>query len=475
MQYLKIENPGVAPTECFTLLGCSTSRYSDNADVTGQFGTGVKHAINLLLSRGYSPTIYCGKTSLEFFLKAKDIKDDYTEHTFYQVCVKTKKVKDEDGPSINRTEELSWVLDFGSLDWSDVKMACREFVSNAIDRCVKKNGQPEGLTIEVVEENQVRVKRGYTRVFIPYVDEVKAFHDELEKRFLNISTKTPLGVLGKSNRNLKGSGAMVYRKGVLVKETASHTPSLFDYNLGEELRIDECRNSNESDILFAATFNILTNTTFDQKVKVIQQLVSPQASPAWEESLSRYAAKDIACLYKADLEKVQKDWANAWQKTVPVGTVLTDKILNKQAIMMKGISPIMIKSPGWYVLANALNLPTAENSLSEDEKEGRVMYLPTEDTLRVASRVWEYLKSKSVCEANTHPFPQIIVFTEPVLKKYGYVKDDKVYINKEIEGGATNLLVATMLEEMIHYITGYLDYCHDMQTFLFNLIASDIK
>ena len=46
--FLRIQNPGVAPVEGFTLLGVSTTRDCGVEGAIGQFGSGNKHAINVL-------------------------------------------------------------------------------------------------------------------------------------------------------------------------------------------------------------------------------------------------------------------------------------------------------------------------------------------------------------------------------------------------------------------------------------------
>ena len=50
--FLLVQNPGVAPVEGFTLLGVSTTRDCGVEGAIGQFGSGNKHAINVLLRAG---------------------------------------------------------------------------------------------------------------------------------------------------------------------------------------------------------------------------------------------------------------------------------------------------------------------------------------------------------------------------------------------------------------------------------------
>jgi hypothetical protein len=69
MLYLKIENKGEAPVEGYLLLGVSTTRESKDKRTIGQFGSGSKHAISLMLRHDINPTVFCGSLRLDFFAK----------------------------------------------------------------------------------------------------------------------------------------------------------------------------------------------------------------------------------------------------------------------------------------------------------------------------------------------------------------------------------------------------------------------
>jgi hypothetical protein len=184
MSFLMIENPGVAPAEAFTLLGASTSRYSKNANVIGQFGSGAKHAISLLMRLGYNPQVFCGKWKLKFFTEDRPVDDGIDRRTFRQVCVEFSGVDPETNRPTKRTENLGWVLEYGESDWTDINMALREFVANAFDRCEKEFNNHKGVNICFVDDNQVRAKDGTTRVFVEKTGPVERFVETLHKRFL---------------------------------------------------------------------------------------------------------------------------------------------------------------------------------------------------------------------------------------------------------------------------------------------------
>ena len=129
--FLCIQNPGVAPVEGFTLLGVSTTRDCGVAGTIGQFGSGAKHAINTLLRAGLKLLIYCGKTRLEFATREETVHDGLVTKNIKRVVCKL-------GGTSSKTLDMGWCLDFGAIDWTDLSMALREFVANAIDRTVRE-------------------------------------------------------------------------------------------------------------------------------------------------------------------------------------------------------------------------------------------------------------------------------------------------------------------------------------------------
>jgi len=134
--YLKIENPGAVPADAFTVLGVSMADQNKNPGVIGQFGSGSKHSIALLLRNELAPIVFAGTLKLEFSTRPQVVSDAQATKRFERVVVKYGGTDPVTGSSRSSTEDLGFVLDFGRLDWDDVAMALREFVSNAIDRSI---------------------------------------------------------------------------------------------------------------------------------------------------------------------------------------------------------------------------------------------------------------------------------------------------------------------------------------------------
>ena len=169
---------------------------------------------------------------------------------------------DEAGASVTFTEELSQTDEYGVLDWNCMGMAFREFVSNAIDAAIAVNRQAngnvkwpwDGVKVELVPEEKVRAKRGYTRVFVPADnEEVIRFFANLGKWFLHFSEPEAItqAILAKKSRNLDADchTAVIYRRGVRVREIDQYSSeTLFDYNLND-LRVDESRNVDDYRII----------------------------------------------------------------------------------------------------------------------------------------------------------------------------------------------------------------------------------
>jgi len=187
VMFLCIQNPGVAPVEGFTLLGVSTTRDCGVEGTIGQFGSGNKHAINVLLRAGLKVIVYCGKTRLDFQTRDEEVDDGIVRKPIKRVVCKL-------GGTSTRTIDLGWVLDFGAIDWTDLGMALREFISNAVDRTIREeNGafipaMLDGrLAVAPVCDEKAKAKDGYTRVYVEINDGVQRYYDELPKRFLHFS------------------------------------------------------------------------------------------------------------------------------------------------------------------------------------------------------------------------------------------------------------------------------------------------
>ena len=112
--YLKIENPGQAPVEGFTVLGISLADTSSNVGVIGQFGSGSKHSIAVLLRHDLSPTVFTGTLKMEFTTRPQTVTDGIASKDFGRVVVKFGGTDPTTGASRSSTEDLGFVLNYGA-------------------------------------------------------------------------------------------------------------------------------------------------------------------------------------------------------------------------------------------------------------------------------------------------------------------------------------------------------------------------
>lgn len=478
--YLMIQNPGVAPVEGFLYLGVSTTRDSDVAGVIGKFGSGTKHAVNVCLRSGLQPQIFCGLHKLEYYVKTKTVQDDLTTKQVGIVhCKQTGKTAE--GKQISKDKELGFSIDYGAYDWNNLAMALREYVSNAIDRTIRGEGDfraalKDGrLSVEVVCDNQVRAKDAFTRVFVPFTPDVQKFYSELGKRFLHFSEPELLGqrVLPKRDRNLGTvKSAMIYRHGVLVREVEADCPSLFDYNFGSELMIDESRNLTDHDVRYHATL-ALRDSSADVLTKVYKSMIGKEQT--WELSFDSYYLSTER-IYDAEKRKKQQEvWHQAFEAAVGDGILVDEDNSHKaEQCRRKGYRTVSIPSKSWATALAAV-VRTPEAVLSADEQKGREVIPATAGAQEAVDTVWRWIEEVRL--TNGKEKPQVMSFRsimDQESETLGYYNplDKKVYINEEhASGGLNKSLLQTALEECVHYITEATDLSRDFQSFCLRVIV----
>lgn len=476
MNYLMIQNLGEAPVEGYTLLGLSTTRDCGVAGTIGQFGTGAKFAINVLLRANLKCWIYCGKTRLYFFLKKEAIFDGLSTKTVERVMCRLS------GRS-HRTIDCGWCLDFGAIDWTDTAMALREFVSNAIDRTIRQEGnfmesmEKGNLSVTIQTEDQRRAKDGYTRIYIEMSPEVQRYFGELPKRFLHFSSnpaQVEMSLLPKADRNL-GDGSltpMIYRNGVLVREINEvKRPSLFDYNFKpNELSIDECRNSSEY-ATRAACATLIRKATKDQLAIVFRSLGDKEST--FEAELDPYY---LAPTYIDPTPDEKEAWQGGW-KAANGDAVLCDATATgskeiAEVVQKKGHKVKSISGTAWAQNAERFGIKTAETVLTHNEQMGRDE-IPASDAAEAAvDEVWGWLEDLKMTQGK--PRPHVACFRDIMsgeCSTNGYYIDGCVFLREDHAGSRTKFLLKVALEECVHYVTDATDCSRDFQNYLLDMFV----
>lgn len=419
--FLKIENAGVAPVESFTVLGVSTAR--GNREKIGQFGTGAKHAINILLRDGINPVICCGSDKLEFFTKPERMGAD---RVFNRVYAKVKA----------KTLQMGWSDEFGELDWTSTDMALREFISNAID------ASPDAYNIDIVDNP--RASRDKTRVYIPLTQSVQKYFNNISKHFLHFTDKNNRTFIVKSEE----SPANIYRKGVFVRQLPDRVGnSLYDYNLGEDLKIDETRNLDD----YAAQGVIAKRIVRDESVMCSVFLSMASDKPAFECDLSSFW---MDC--DADLEKVASAWKLAHGNLI----ACRNNAIDTQFAANKGLKVAVLKcSDKWYTILKKAGVRTIEDKMCDIEKQGHVKIDTTEKAQNTFDKVWDCVVELGIHKGKVKPKLEMYLSQkEGNSETFGQcdIENGIIYLSKEAESN-----IRVVLHELGHYISGSPDDTRD--------------
>lgn len=462
--FLQIQNPGVAPVESFTLLGVSTTRDCGIDGAIGQFGTGTKHAINVLLRAGLKVVIYCGNNKLEFSTRQDTIDDGLIEKRIERVVCRTN----------TRTLDLGWVLEFGAIDWTDVSMALREFVSNAIDRTLRE----EGGFLHAIRENRLsvvptentRAKAGYTRVFVEMDESVQRFYGELPRRFLHFSDRpeeVSQTLLPKANRNPSGGKTpAIYRCGVFVREIEENTEcGIYDYNFSAgQLQIDECRNSSEYAIRHACA-GMLRTASATELVPVLRAAVDRRE--VFELSLDSYA---FTASYHTYTDKMRQNWQNAWQAVAGEAVACSGGQLT-ELVSNKGYATKTL-SCGWVPVLQRVDIKTETDILTQNEANGKIKTDPTPAAKEAVRTVWGWMDAYGLTAGKTLPevwcYKQIM---DAGTQRLGFCDGEGVHFEEAHASGLSKMLLQTALEECVHHVTQATDGSRDLQDFAFRMIV----
>lgn len=435
MQYLVIKNRGECPIEGFTILGVSTSRGLEGR--IGQFGSGSKHGVLTCLRMGLNPLIWVGRERLEF-------------HTQPALCGSTSynKVFVKHGNKTPR--ELSMSLEFGALDWSGVEMALREFVSNALDAV---DGDPSGVEFRIME--RPRPEPGYTLVCVPLTPEVQSYYNRLSSYFLHFRQHNRQNLVNDTILEKTTEGpAAIYRKGVLVRNIGQ-TPSLFDYNFGDSLSIDECRNLSD----YSAEGSLVKCIAKSDRLSEIMSGVHRNPE-CFEGRLSGWTFGYTAA-------NNRESWHTAFRKAFGPNAVIGRKdgsFFNDGAIR-KGYQVITLPD-GWYEAALKAELPTSLSVCENIDDKGNELLDPSPEVLATLDRVWDWVTLVGLTNGKDKPKIRrfkTIMKAESELMGYYNSTDKTIYIGVDY---TTNTKV--MLEEVAHYITGATDNSRDFQDWSFN-------
>lgn len=412
-KFLCIENVGIAPLEAWTMFGVSSAR--GKADKIGQFGSGAKHAISVCLRNGINPIVHIGQSKIVFDC----VKKMMGETAYDQV------VADING----ERRELSFAIQFGELDWDNMTMALREFYSNAIDQ--------GGLNAFVTDS--VEGVTDKTRVYVELNDVVERAYKDMPNVFLHLQDKQSETIIRKAEL----SPLKLYRKGVLVFTGSAKQLSLNDYNL-PEIKLDESRNLHawmvDSYVASAVSKDAGTMETVLLNVISNKHSVETKVQPLYYPGMPLKAA---------------------FEKLYGKRKICLPEVLQ----YVKNKTDAIAVPAEWFTRLKDIGIEVAElNGSKKGAERGYVNAKLQRGHITAVKKVWR--KLEKIGMTNNKPMPEVEGFATMMDNGsivHGYYEDGKIYLN------ANTFSMATIVEELAHYITGASDCTRDFQDFAFEV------
>ena len=441
--YLRIQNEGVSSIDLFLRLGASSSRGDESR--IGQFGSGALLGALTLLRSNLPPTVFVGLTRVKYVMGEERTECDPGGNsvTYTPVLAQVSNRKPYD---------LNIALEYGAMDWDNPLMGVREFISNALDY---SSTGISGVKIDLVDNATPRA--GKTCVYIPATSEIVDYHATLASRFLQFDPRYKAGLPTLIVKS-EPSPPRIYRKGVFVAEIGSK-PSLFNYNLREELKIDDCRNLGTYQCQEACTKKVCAD---DSALRAVFARL-PDSTPFFEGGFRTY---DLG--WEAKYNNDDDKWLECWQAVHGNAVIATaDHAMIIPHAIDRGFRVVVISHNSWYEALAAAGVPTVLSSLDNVADNGCELYNAPPALIACRDRVWDWLTLVEMTDGK--PAPPVMGFI-PILdsaKNLLGFYDRK----KEIIGIRNDRLTdpSVMIEELSHYASGEGDLSREFQTFALNL------
>lgn len=416
--YVCFENKGEVPVNAFKLLGASSKR-SDSSKI-GYFGTGLKYAIAVMLKQGIEFRVFAGANEVKIGTRKTKFLDD------------TVEVMTVNG------EKTSITLDAG-IDWKPW-FAIREIYSNAIDEqgSMLVNQPPEA-------------RDGYTRIF------VDANSEKLKDIFANWGAYFSQG-RHPIFRNTRGSiyaklptmpEYIAFRKGIRVFESRKH--AVFDYDL-PDVDINESRvaiygfqvNERCSELLASSTIECVKE--FLKLSNNDRRADYAEWDDAFWDYTGKYSFSDVWVEALSESRLVPANFAGHYDITETT-IVLPDKLIDKLRGRFGEAINVAGNNKDKFTVIEGVDKQPLQKML---------------DVFRRAGFDWDLARI------------DIVKFNDRDI--LGQAKDGRVLLSNSLFTATHKHEVAsTLLEEVVHAITGYSDGSREMQNYLFNTITNLAK
>ena len=245
---------------------------------------------------------------------------------------------------------------------------------------------------------------------------------------------------------------------------------MFDYNLGDELDLDESRNARKWDVDYAIA-HALREATPEQLATILMALI---ANPDLYEGTLNASYLGQNNYEETEIkERRKKSFTKAWQAVAGDEGVVIDP--NSKAtshfVAEKGYNPVVVPTV-WAQALSSYEVPSQTSVLTKSEQEGKVTLEATEEMKAAVAQVWNVLETFQLTNGKAMPGVKgfySILDGGAQLWGYWMPGSTEVCIHKDLTGP---MLLKCALEEVAHYVTEATDNSRDFQDFLMRVIIA---
>jgi hypothetical protein len=261
---------------------------------------------------------------------------------------------------------------------------------------------------------------------------------------------------------------VIYRGGVYVREIEeSDRESVYDYNFRlDELKIDECRNSNEYYVR-AAIARLYRRATATELYPVFQALAAQRQ--VFEGQLD---VDYIMSSWEKPKDEQKSHWQRAWKAVAGDAVLCSPSDTLTDFVKRKGYDVKSISSASFAEAAAHFGVLTDATVLTSNEQKGREKVAATDAAREAVDVVWRWIEAVGLTNGKEKP---LVGCYQDVMnagsRELGFADETGVYLALDHAGSINKMVLKMALEECAHWVTGATDNSRDFQDFLLRVIV----
>lgn len=404
-KFIKIESKGLIDQQAFVLLGASTKRDDDSK--IGFFGSGLKYSIAFLLRNNIDFKVFSEYQEIKFTTQEANFRDK----SFSVIVI--------DGKETSMTTEMG-------IDW-EAWYVLREIYCNALD---------EGeASIAMVSKSECLPMEDKTVFYIEVNEQLKDIIANWELYFsMNRSD------LFSYTENIQfytgGEDLIIYRRGVRC-HYGKEVRSIFHYDI-TWVNINESRVIKE-DFEFRWKLSLAIKEIEDKKVikKILGNINNTwEQELFWDSASHKYSNKWLECVDKKILVPYENAgfWSDEINSNPSLFLVLPNKLV--RGLKERFDEDIRVIGEGAGTKSGDMKV------ITELSPKQQVLLNDSLEFLKNAGYTIEF---------------EIVVGRFAKADRLGLAKDNKIFLSEKIFDLGRKEIVATLVEEQEHLVTGYMD------------------